>query len=130
MGTAAGGPRPQLAVGPRRPLTDGPNQVHGAVGDLADAHEFLCHRILELELALECRAGRRVRTDVNQRYDRAGMTAARRAVRTNGQHVVAAAPVLHVTLHRRAASGGTPDDLVDVVDAHVPVDVTDRPSDI
>src|SRR5262245_53180529 len=102
MGAAAGGLRPQLAVGPRRPLTDGPNEVHGTVGDLADADEFLCHGILELELAFECRAGRRVRTGVNQRNDRAGMTAARRAVRTNGQDVVAAVPVLHVALRRVA----------------------------
>ena len=59
--------RPQLAVGPRRPLTDGPNEVHRAVGDLADADQLLGHRILEPELALECRPGSGVRIDVNQR---------------------------------------------------------------
>src|SRR5437899_3386531 len=114
MGAGAGRPRPQLAIGPRRPLTDGPNEVHGTVDDLADANEFLGHRILELELALECRAGSRVRIDVNQRNDRAGMTAARRAIRANGQHVVAAVPVLNVALRRGAAFGRTPDDRIDI----------------
>src|SRR4029450_2464891 len=121
MGAGAGRPRPQLAIGPRRPLTDGTNEVHGAVGDLGDAHEFLCHRILELELALKGRAGRRAPTGVTQRNARAGMIAAWRAIRTNGQHVVAAVPILYVALRRASAFGRTPDDLVHIVDAHVPV---------
>src|SRR6185436_625595 len=79
-GVGARPPRPQLAIGPRRPLTDGPNQVQGTVGDLADGHEFLSHRILELELALERRAGSGVRIDVNQRNDGADLSAARCAI--------------------------------------------------